>query len=149
MAVNFDIYKTIELILNGGKFQNFIIEANQSQLADRGEDTKGQEIRTFKAKSGNVYSIPTIVIKGQKGQPTDRVTLFDTGKFYDSMAVKVNKTFAEVTANSQSLAQIFDNISTDFDILGLNEANTNKLAELLKVELQNEIDLYVGKILVV
>ena len=149
MDVKFDIEKEIRFILQGGKFQNFIIEANQSQLANKGQDTKDQEIKTFKARSGDVYSIPTIVIKGKKNQPTDRVTLFDTGRFYDSMAVKPQKTFAEVTANKKSLAQIFDNISSDFDILGLNEENTNKLAELLQFELQKEIDSFIEKNLVI
>ena len=149
MAAKFDIEKEIRFILQGGRFQQFIIKANQSQLADHGQDVRGQKIKTFNALGQDVYAIATMVFKERKGQPTDMVTAFDKGKLYDSMVVKPKKTFVEVEANKVSLAQFYENVDSDFDILGLNEEDTNKLAELVQVELQKEIDLFVERNLIV
>lgn len=46
------------------------------QLFDKGIDGKGNKLTPE-------YKPFTIAIKRQKGQPTDRVTLSDTGSFYD------------------------------------------------------------------
>jgi len=142
-----DINILIADILKGGRYEQFIIEANQSQLADYGQDVKGRDIKTFKARGGQVYADYTIKKKQKIGQPTDHVTAFSSGKLYDSFITKAQKTFAEVTANKKSLAQFFENVDKSFDILGLNEENTDKLAAMLQVDLQKDIDLFIEKTL--
>jgi len=66
---------------------------------------------------------------------------------YDSFVLKVQKTFAEVAANKKSLAQFFENVDSSFDILGLNEENSDKLAAMLQIDLENEIGLFIEKTL--
>lgn len=58
---------------------NYITEV---QLFDEGEDGLGVKLKE--------YSPFTISEKRRKGQPFDRTTLKDTGKFYNSFRVVVN-----------------------------------------------------------
>lgn len=53
-----------------------IDDITRKQLFDKGEDGQGISLGT--------YALKTIVIKLEKGQPTNRVTLKDTGAFYRS-----------------------------------------------------------------
>ena len=77
-AISF--FENIESILfeitNEKDTQDFLIDTLQDQLFTTGEDGDGVSL-------GN-YSPITIKIKKRKGQPTDRITLKDTGAFYDS-----------------------------------------------------------------
>ena len=58
--------------------QDFLIDVLQDQLFTTGEDGKGLSLGD--------YSPVTIQIKRAKGQPTDRITLKDTGEFYKSLS---------------------------------------------------------------
>lgn len=60
--------------------QDFLIEVLQDQLFTTGEDGNGLSLGD--------YSPITVQIKRAKGQPTDRITLKDTGKFYDSYEIE-------------------------------------------------------------
>lgn len=63
------------------EFRETIIYLNTwDQLYDRGIDSEG--------KSLGHYQPYTVFLKEKKGQPTDRVTLRDTGDFYKSFKVK-------------------------------------------------------------
>lgn len=55
---------------------------SQDQLYRRGINGKGIKIMDYEP-----YKPMTIAIKQKKGQPTTRVTLKDTGSFYDNMYV--------------------------------------------------------------
>ena len=70
----------IEEITKQKETQEFLIFVLQEQLFQSGEDGKGVPI--------GMYSPFTITIKKRKGQPTDRVTLKDTGDFYNSYTIK-------------------------------------------------------------
>jgi hypothetical protein len=59
-----------------------ITELNRGQMFI-GKRSDGSEITP-------TYSDLTIELKEQKGQPSDRVTLKDTGAFWDSLTVDVN-----------------------------------------------------------
>src|ERR1017187_5547833 len=59
------------------EFNDFIIELNtQTQLYEQGIDSTGESI--------GEYSAYTKMLKKEKGQITDHVTLKDTGEFYKS-----------------------------------------------------------------
>jgi phage gpG-like protein len=45
------------------------------------------------------YATSTIIAKRRKGQPTDRVTLKDTGDLYKSISIKANTTQAVISAS--------------------------------------------------
>lgn len=66
------------------EFAQLIVDLNtQSQLYDEGINWKGQKLSDI----GGEYAPYTIEQKEKKGQPTDRITLNDTGDFYDSFRV--------------------------------------------------------------
>jgi hypothetical protein len=59
--------------------QKFLIDVIQDQLYNTGEDGNGLSL--------GEYSPVTVQIKRRKGDPTDRITLVDTGEFYDSWTI--------------------------------------------------------------
>jgi len=63
----------------------------EKQLYDRGQDSKGISIKPS-------YAAKTISIKIKKGQPTDRVTLKDTGDYYESISITGTDTAMEIIA---------------------------------------------------
>ena len=52
------------------------------------------------------YSDLTIELKEQKGQPSDRVTLRDTGDFWDDMFVQINATDYEMSSANEKTAKL-------------------------------------------
>ena len=59
------------------------------QLFKRGVDVFGVSMRSQYARGSNVYADYTIVLKREKNQPTDRVTLRDTGAMYNTFKTKI------------------------------------------------------------
>lgn len=57
----------------------------EEQLYIRGVDVHGNKLRSIYARFGQVYSSNTINRKQELGQPTDRVTMRDTGAMYKTM----------------------------------------------------------------
>jgi hypothetical protein len=84
-AISF--FENIESILfeitNEKDTQDFLIDTLQDQLFTTGEDGDGVSLGD--------YSPITIKIKKRKGQPTDRITLKDTGAFYNSYLIETFK----------------------------------------------------------
>lgn len=66
------------------ELQDLVIELNtKDQLFDKGEDSTGRTLESI----GGAYSPFTVSLKQAKGQPTNRITLFDTGDFYASFRI--------------------------------------------------------------
>ena len=81
-----DYHQILQQIFRATELQEMIIELNtQDQLFEKGEDKLGRRLDAL----GGGYAPYTIDIKVSKGQPTDRVTLKDTGAFYDSFYVSI------------------------------------------------------------
>lgn len=79
-----DITPIIQSILQNPELQKHIIYLNTiDQLFERGEDSLGRKLEDV----GGSYSPYTIMKKLEKGQPFDRVTLNDTGEYYDSYKI--------------------------------------------------------------
>lgn len=86
-------------ILKQAKTKKYITDLNTKvQLFDYGEDARGVQL----AAVGGGYAPSTIRIKSRKGQPTSRVTLKDTGDFYNSFDVQV-KPNADFSITSDSI----------------------------------------------
>lgn len=140
----------INTIMKYEEVQKTIIDYNQEQL-QKGIDSKGQRIRTIAAEeqgNGQVYSLYTINMKAEKGQDYGNVTLYDTGEFYRSMHVKVNKTNNEVLADfDKPDGNIMDNFNTGmYDFLGLTDENLQGFAtwiisDYLGLELKKQFGL--------
>lgn len=128
---NTDVTKTLVKILNDKGIQKLITDLNTKvQLFNQGEDSEGKKL----ASIGGGYAPSTIKIKKIKRQPTNRVTLKDTGDFYGTFDVKVesNADFtinADTTKGSHDLTERYGD-----DLVGLQEENVKKVMELLEQE---------------
>ena len=113
-----------------------------------GQDAQGWKLATNLGSP--YYSKNTTRIKKNKNQPTDRVTLRDTGKFYKSFRVDFIVNGFEITANFQKKdGNIYRNFSQRYnfnefknDITSLNEKEFNNLLEELKPKI---IDILIKK----
>jgi len=107
-------------VLKIKEVDNYIKTLIQDRLWQLGEDAKGKKIRTYSAieQGEPVYSYNTVFgtkkYKGKKakGQPSDRVTLKDTGKFYKSWQLQLLKELFYVQSiTDKGDGDIEDNVS--------------------------------------
>ncbi len=121
----FDPIELLDEVFKQSEVQQTMIEFNQDQLQD-GTDALGQKIITI---GGSPYRPFTVTIKKAKGQPTNKVTLKDTGEFYKTFKVKINRDSYEITANFEKEdGSILDNFTSNFDFLGLDNESITELA---------------------
>jgi hypothetical protein len=92
----FNIYNEVRETI--GETSGDITEFNRNQLFE-GKRATGTEIKPE-------YAEFTILIKDQKGQPTDRVTLKDTGSFYESIFVDVNSETFDIYASDEKTEKL-------------------------------------------
>jgi len=101
----------------------------QVQLYQKGENTLGQKMRSVYARFGNWYSSFTINLKQEKRQPTDRVTLKDTGQFYSTFKTRFD---GELKLTANTIKDGEDLQITWGQVVGLNEESKTELVEKLK-----------------
>jgi hypothetical protein len=101
----------------------------QVQLYEKGENTFGQKMRSIYARFGNWYSSFTINLKQEKRQPTDRVTLKDTGEFYSTFKARYDGEL-KITANTIKDGE--DLQITWGQVIGLNEESKTELVQKIK-----------------
>lgn len=113
---------------NDKSFTDYIIYLNtQKQLFEKGVNSEGVNLESI----GGIYSFETVKIKNEKGQPTDRVTLKDTGDFYESFRVFFNASGLVISADT--LKDTDDLIKRwGQEILGLNNESLILLREKAK-----------------
>ena len=100
----------------------YICDMNaEGQLFEEGVNRLGVKLSDFAP-----YSPRTIEIKKAKGQPTDRVTLRDTGDFHSSFHVEVGPDRFEIKASDWKTEKLLKKYG--MGILGLTQEN---LAELI------------------
>jgi hypothetical protein len=129
-------------VLDENNSKEFFITLNtRDQLFNKGEDRDGVKIQGNSAGylEGGEYSPNTIngvpgVYEGkiQKNLPTDRITLFDTGKFYESWQIQLqNLTYIINADDAKDNGKLTDLITSGVRILGLNEKNTETFENYL------------------
>lgn len=72
------------------------------------------------------YARKTYQIKTEKGQPTDRITLRDTGAFQRGLYAKIEGTTITISSTDSKADEIQDR--TGKEIFGLNEGNKKEFA---------------------
>ena len=97
-----------------------IKELNVHQQYDLGQDRYGAEIRPEYAES-------TIRYKRRKGQPTDRVTLQDTGQYHDTFKIQYEAEGFELYANDWKAG--FLDRKYGKEIYGLQDEAARELAD--------------------
>ena len=78
-----------------------VVNEIQKRLFQKGITGDGRELKTDSSGTGEVYSPITIILKEKDNSPSNRVTLKDTGEFYDSLVTIVNKIYLEVDGDFQ------------------------------------------------
>jgi len=128
------------------KFKTLVIRLNTegettSQLYEEGEDSTGRKLEDI----GGGYSPFTIEEKTRKGQPTDRVTLKDTGAFYLSFQVIPFKGGFRIIADPR---KDDTNLFREWgkDIVGLNDENTQIVINFYKDAILEKINNRLAKI---
>lgn len=103
------IYPTIQRTVNRNKGD--IIDQQTNEQMYKGEDSKGMQFVPS-------YALSTINAKKRKGQPTNRVTLKDTGDLYKSINVDAKTTEFIISANVEYFKYLVLHYSSNI-ILGL------------------------------
>ena len=130
------VYPTLKDVLNA--YSSALKEIqNQDQLYNKGQNSKTISIVPSYAKS-------TIDYKLKKGQPIDRVTLKDSGKFYDSVVFYANSTSLIIEASAEYTK--FLTSKYGIDIFGVQEMEFEKFYDkYIKKELDNKITDIINK----
>lgn len=97
-----------------------IKEINVHQQYDLGQDRNGDSITPEYAES-------TIRYKRRKGQPTDRVTLQDTGQYHDTFKIRYENEGFELYANDWKAG--FLDKKYGKEIYGLQDEAARELAD--------------------
>ena len=97
--------------------EELILEYNsEDQLLEQGIDTSNTKIASFAP-----YHPYTVSVKRIKGQPTNKVTLRDTGEFHESFYINYLIGGFEIKSNDEK-AQILEDKYGE-EIFGLSEEN--------------------------
>ena len=123
--------------------QDFIIEKEQKRLSERGEDIRGIKIRTYKAVTPNSYSHSTNILKSKNtgiAAIPKHVTLYETGAFYKSFSVLVQKTYAEMIGDKTKMSLLSKNLDVT-NVLGLAQNELSELEDYIKPEIIKQIKL--------
>lgn len=110
--------------------EDVIVSAVQNQLYRRGITGRGIKIMSYMP-----YALSTIKAKKKKGQPTTRVTLRDTGKFYAGMHVVFDSKGFYVTSSDSKTNKLIGKYG--IDILRLTDENINRI---LRVHIRNYLE---------
>lgn len=121
----------IEICKNKG-FLTLCADFMRMRLENDGVTPEGKEIRTFKARAGNVYANKTIDIRKKLGLQTGHVDLLQTGQFYNSIkAVRRGLEVVQIGQTKKKDGDILDNVEYT-DIFGFsNEDIRNAIDYLL------------------
>ena len=98
------------------------------QLFEEGVDSEGRKLSDIRTP----YADSTIKKKRREGLPVDRVTLFDTGKFYQSFDVRI---LDDGSIEIEATPEIGNNYdlqdSYDENLLGLTDDSLEKLIDYI------------------
>jgi hypothetical protein len=105
----------------------FVLDLNRNeQLFTGGEDSQGQTITP-------PYTPFTVFLKRQKGQPTDRVTLKDSGDFHASFEINYLPDGFELYATDQKTRKLISKYGAE--IFGLTDPSLQDLINLIGPQL--------------
>lgn len=91
----------LKAVTDNKSIQFNAIRLNRSvQLYQDGVGIDGKKLRSVYARFGNVYSDRTIAYKLEKRQPINRITLRDTGAFYQTFSTKLKAGELYLTADT-------------------------------------------------
>ena len=109
--------------------KKYIIKLNTiDQLFDEGIDSLGDSLGEYSIST--IEGTSSYLGKKAKGQPTDRITLKDTGKFYKTFKIEVKNDSFFINANPiKEDNNLFDDFGNE--IVGLTEENQIKVSKII------------------
>jgi len=114
--------------------RQLIIELNTREQLFEGINSDGEDLESI----GGSYAPFTIAIKQSDGLPSDRVTLFQSGDFYDTFEIKPYRGGFDIIADTDK-----DDGDLRFrwgnEIIGLTEESKQDLANYYRNEIIKEI----------
>lgn len=123
--------KAFQKVIRTPAIQVEAIRLNRDeQLYQKGVDNQGNKMRSDYARFGNFYANSTIAIKNEKNQPTDRVTLRDSGAMYQTFKTKI--VGDELMLDVNSIKEGKDLVNRFGQFAGLDEESKNKLLIMAK-----------------
>lgn len=116
------------------KHEDVIVQmVTQEQLYEEGIEGRGIEIMSYQP-----YTAGTIKVKQRKGQPYDRVTLKDTGEFYNSLHVEFDDEGFYVTSTDDKAKYLLARYGKTIFRL-TNENFSELLSDYIKPSLQEKL----------
>lgn len=126
-------------ISEGLNFKQLVIWLNtEEQLFEKGIDAKGRYLEDI----GGEYAESTVKKKRRDGLPSDRVTLFQTGDFYESFEVTTEKDQFVISAFTlKGTGEGLQDLRTRWgkDIVGLNKESQKLLVSAIIPEIRQYI----------
>lgn len=133
--ITLNVNRFIYVISSTVEFKTLVIDLNTKEQLFEGVNSKGEELENIR---GFGYAQRTIEIKKEKGLPYDRITLFDTGDFYDTFKVIPFLGGFEIDANPiKENTNLFDEFGED--ILGLTEESREILVQYYTDVIRREL----------
>lgn len=127
------------------QFQNSTTDLMFDEIASKEQDVldlnRDEQLYQGVRADGSAITPPykpiTVQIKQRLGQPTDRVTLRDTGDFYDSFEIEFNQDDFQIVATDRKTAGLQSKYK---NILGLNDSSIEQVIQIVKPRLLTEIN---------
>lgn len=123
--------KALFFVLNKDDVKTLIIELNTDRQLFEGVDATGFELE----KIGGSYTDFTINTKIEESLPFDRITLFQTGKFYGTFSVQVMKTQIKIKADTIKIDENGERQDLQDrwgeDLLGLTDESIEELVQFI------------------
>lgn len=126
-----NINQNIDTLFSEQKYQELLPNMIKERLYEQGIYSTGEQIITYSANTPSVYSATTQDIKREKGQPSDRVTLRDTGAFYKSFNLQPKQTYAVIAYNEvKPEGKVSDNVDLD-NVFNLSDGELKHLRVII------------------
>ena len=125
--------RVIDTLIKQPALNGLVIELNtQDQLFKRGVDSKGLSL--------GVYAPFTIEAKRRKGQPTNRVTLRDTGDFHRTWTVTTKNGDIIIEADGDKSDKNLMDVYGE-DIVGLTDENLQKIIDEIAIKASELVEV--------
>ena len=125
-----DLHRGFFVVFSDGDNAEWISILNTENQLWEGVNAKDVNLERI----GGYYSPLTVKLKSLQGLPVDRVTLFDTGEFYDSFGEKISRSGFTITADTikdgEDLRERWGG-----DLLGLTPDSVQELLDQVKDDL--------------
>ncbi len=131
---SFDFEKAILKVVKDN--DNVALDLNtESQLFGKGIDSKGNLLP-------GPYAPFTIEIKNLKGQPTNRITLRDTGEFHEGFFMKATSFPVEIDSSDSKTSELKSQWGED--IFGLTDESQSEFNEQILDDIQTALKKGIG-----